>query len=63
MIHNLTPDATDVYITYDLDFVTDTAPEAASMQAIQTMWLDVMGVQAYPVFDVHRVAADAPGLL
>jgi len=61
MIHNLTPDATDVYITYDLDFVPDTAPEAASMQEVRTMWLDVMGVQVYPVFDVHRGAGGKDG--
>ena len=30
MIHNLTPNATDVYIDYEIEFTPDTAPEAAS---------------------------------
>ena len=43
MIHNLTPTPTKVYITYDLDFVPDTSPLAASMKEIQTIWMDVVG--------------------
>ena len=54
MIHNLTPTPTEVYITYDLDFVPDTAPQAAAMKEIETVWLDVMGGTAYPVFDAKR---------
>src|SRR5918997_6041890 len=54
MIHNLTPTEEEVFITYDLDFVPDTAPEAAGMNEIQTVWLDVMGLSAYPVFDAKR---------
>jgi plastocyanin len=61
MIHNLTPDATDVYITYDLDFVPDTSPEAATMKPLQTLWLDVMGGPIYPVFDVKRGAGGKDG--
>jgi plastocyanin len=56
MIHNLTPNATDVYIDYEIEFVPDTAPEAASMREVKTLWLDVMGGSLYPVFDVHRHA-------
>ena len=33
MIHNLTPSRDEVYITYDIDFVPDTSPAAASIQA------------------------------
>src|SRR5215216_4445885 len=54
MIHNLTPTPAKVYVTYDLEFVPDTAPEAAAIQEIQTVWLDVMGLKAYPVFDAKR---------
>ena len=62
MIHNLTPTPTDVYITYDLDFVPDTAPEAAGDAGrSSTLWMDVMGVQAYPVFDVARGAGGKDG--
>jgi plastocyanin len=61
MIHNLKPDTTDVYITYDLLFVPDGSPEAAGMQEVRTQWLDVMGLQLYPVFDVRRRAGGADG--
>jgi plastocyanin len=54
MIHNLTPTEEEVYITYDLDFVPDTAPGAAGITEIQTVWLDVMGLSLYPVFDAKR---------
>jgi plastocyanin len=61
MIHNLTPNAADVYIDYELEFVPDTAPEAAAMREVRTMFLDVMGIQIYPVFDVHRGAGGRDG--
>jgi plastocyanin len=61
MIHNLTPDATDVYITYELDFIPDSDPRAAAMKEVRTMWLDTMGLQIYPVFDVHRGAGGRDG--
>jgi len=56
MIHNLTPAATEVYITYDLDFVPAGTPAAEGMKDVRTVWLDVTGIQAYPVFDVHKGA-------
>ena len=61
MIHNLTPDPADVYITYELEFVPADSPEAAGMQEVQTAWLDVTGPQWYPVFDVHRGAGGRDG--
>jgi hypothetical protein len=54
MIHDLVPNATDVYITYDLTFVPDSAPAAASIKTVRTQWLDVSGLRAYPVFDARR---------
>ncbi len=54
MIHNLTPNPTEVYIDYTLEFVPDTAPAAAGMQEVRTLWMDVKGFEIYPVFDVHR---------
>jgi plastocyanin len=54
MIHNLYPEPDDVYITYTIDFVPDTSPIAKHMKAIRTQWMDVEGIQAYPVFDVLR---------
>ena len=56
MIHNLTPKATDVYITYDLDFIPAGTPAAEGIRDVETVWLDVMGLMAYPVFDVHKGA-------
>ena len=56
MIHNLTPDATQVFITYDLDFIPAGTPAAAGIQDVETVWLDVTGIQPYPVFDVHKGA-------
>jgi plastocyanin len=53
MIHNLTPTPTDVYITYDLDFIPDGSPAAAGIQEVRTLWLDVVG-GIYPVFNVYR---------
>jgi plastocyanin len=61
MIHNLTPTPTEVFITYDLDFVPDTAPEAAGMREVETVWMDVMGLSAYPVFDAKRGAGGPDG--
>jgi plastocyanin len=54
MIHNLTPTPTSVYITYDIDFVPDTAPAAAGITPVHPHWMDVAGIQAYPVFDAVR---------
>ena len=54
MIHNLTPAPTDVYITYDLDFIPAGTPADAGIKDVRTLWLDVMGQQIYPVFDVHK---------
>ena len=53
MIHNLTPTAEEVYITYELDFIPDGAPAARGIQTIETAWLDTVG-GAYPVFDAKR---------
>jgi plastocyanin len=54
MIHNLTPTPTNVYITYDIDFIPASSPAAAGIKDVQTLWMDVMGGTVYPVFDVHR---------
>ena len=54
MIHNLFPNPTDVYITYDIDFVPYTSPAAKTLHPVQTLWVDVEGGKAYPVFDALR---------
>jgi hypothetical protein len=51
MIHNLTPVATRVYITWEMDFLPLGAKAARGMREVKTQWLDVQGGSAYPVFD------------
>jgi plastocyanin len=54
MIHNLYPEPDRVYITYEIDFIPDTSPVARKMKTVETQWMDVEGIQAYPVFDVLK---------
>jgi plastocyanin len=54
MVHDLVPNPTDIYITYDLTFVPDSDPAAAGIKPVRTQWLDVSGLRAYPVFDAKR---------
>jgi plastocyanin len=54
MIHNLTPVPTRVYITWEMDFVPLGAKAARGMREVKTQWLDVMGGNAYPVFDAMQ---------
>ncbi len=54
MIHNLTASPDVVYITYDIDFLPATAPQAASIIPVHTQWLDVEGGSGYPVFDAIK---------
>ena len=54
MIHDLTNDGANVYITYDIDFVPNSAPAAASIRPVHPIWMDVESRHIYPVFDVHR---------
>jgi hypothetical protein len=61
MIHNLTPTPADVYIDYQLEFVPDGTPAAAALHEVRTLFMDVMGIRAYPVFDVHRGAGGRDG--
>ena len=54
MIHNLYPSPDRVYIKYTIDFIPDSHPKARRMKAVSTQWMDVEGMKAYPVFDVHK---------
>ncbi|MDX6664348.1 MAG: hypothetical protein QOG68_554 [Solirubrobacteraceae bacterium] len=54
MIHNLTETPDTVYITYDIDFIPDTAPSAAGIKTVHTQWMDVAGIRSYPVFNALR---------
>jgi plastocyanin len=59
MIHNLTPVATRVYITWKMDFIPLGTKAAEGMREVKTQWLDVEGIKAYPVFDA--VQGSGPG--
>jgi len=54
MIHNLTPSATKVFITYEIDFIPSGTPADAGVRDLQTLWTDVEAGKLYPVFDVHK---------
>jgi len=63
MLHNETPQGHAIYITYEVDFVAATAPQAATMKAARPLWLDVQNGSAYPVFDVLKGSGGASGRL
>ncbi len=54
MLHNLWPDPAKVWITYDIDFIPATAPEAKDIVAARPIWMDVQNGSLYPVFDVLK---------
>jgi plastocyanin len=54
MIHNLWNRTKEVWVTYDLDVVPASAPEAATIVPAHPVWTDVENGSGYPVFDVHR---------
>jgi plastocyanin len=53
MLHNLTPAAAKVYVTWDIDFVPASAPAAADIKEVEPLWMDA-GEGNYPVFDAQR---------
>jgi len=61
MIHNLTPKAMTLYFEYTLDFIPDTASEAAGITRARPIWMDVENGSIYPVFDVWRDSGGADG--
>ena len=54
MLHNLWPKGEKIWITYTLDFIPDTAPQAADIEAATPLWMDVENGSTYPVFDVLK---------
>src|SRR3954454_20978886 len=50
MIHNVTATPTQVYMTYDIDFL----PAPAALTPVHARWMDVSGFRLYPGFDVHK---------
>jgi len=62
MIHNLTASGgRQIYITWEMDWVPETAPARTDINPARIQWLDVAGApQLYPVFDAER-GFDADG--
>jgi hypothetical protein len=54
MIHNLTDRPSQVYITYDMDFIPATSPLASRITPVHPIWMDVEDHHIYSVFNVQR---------
>jgi plastocyanin len=54
MIHNLTPNDDKVWVQWTIGFVPKGSRAAEGIRPVSTRWMDVEGLQAYPVFDVLR---------
>ncbi|MEA2497489.1 MAG: hypothetical protein QOJ29_5400, partial [Thermoleophilaceae bacterium] len=56
MLHNLTPNAENVYVTYDLDYTAAEEAESQGIKKVIPLWLDVQNrnLPLYPVFNVQR---------
>jgi hypothetical protein len=55
MLHNLTPRAEDVYVTYDLDYTAAEQAESQGIKKVLPLWLDVMNnTSPISVFNVQR---------
>jgi plastocyanin len=54
MIHDLTPKPFQVWITYDIDLIPSTAPNASSLREARPVWMDVQNGSVYPVFDALK---------
>ncbi len=56
MLHNLTPNRAQVWITYDIDFIPATSPAAKGIVPAHPVWMDVRNGEVYPVFDIPHGA-------
>jgi plastocyanin len=54
MLHNNTSAREKLWVSYDIDFIPATAPEAKDIKPARPIWMDVQNGQVYPVFDVLR---------
>jgi hypothetical protein len=54
MLHNLLPNRTQVYVTWDIDFLPASSAAAAGITEAKQLWMDVAGPSFYPVFDAKR---------
>ena len=56
MIHNLTPVPTQLYMTYQIDFVPKGSQAARRIRPVRSLWMDVRKGESnfYPVFNVKK---------
>jgi hypothetical protein len=54
MIHNLTDRPSQVFITYDMDFIPATSPLASQITPAHPIWVDVEDHHLYSVFNVQK---------
>ena len=54
MIHDLTNRGMRLYLTWTVDFVPADSALGRRLRPVKIAWMDVMGGNAYPVFDVLR---------
>lgn len=54
MLHNLTPNRDEVYVTYEVDFLPADSPAAKTIHPARPIWMDVENGKSYPVFDALR---------
>jgi plastocyanin len=61
MIHNLTPNDDKVWVEWTIGFIPKTSKAAKGIRAVKTQWMDVEGLQIYPVFDVLKDSGGKDG--
>jgi hypothetical protein len=54
MLHNNTSKTAKLWVSYDIDFIPASAPEAENIEPARPIWMDVQNGEVYPVFDVLR---------
>jgi plastocyanin len=54
MLHNLTPNPDQVFITYTIDFIPADSPLANGIKPAHPIWMDVENGEVYPVFDALK---------
>ena len=61
MLHNQTPVAETVYVTYDVDFIPKDSELGRKTRPVTPVWMDVRNGEQYPVFDVRRADGGRDG--
>jgi len=62
MLHNQQPAPDNVFITYEIDFIPASSPDAAATTEVEPVWLDVGGFNGFnPVYNTERGFGSVPG--